>query len=269
MRNSEGEKAKLKKEELEGVTCLNDEKRKLAEKAKKKDGQLMRYLKAEIDREKKIKKFKKRQEENEKNLKKFMKVKNKELKHMENDRYKDNQNVFERQKLAEQLYSSYDPEMKSKSKPEINTSNPELNNKSLSKEKKEKNKSKIETLNQQIKDFEKKNEEYKQKITDMFELKDKKEIKKLIKERKEKMKNEDNSKNIKSVELIKQKLNNLEEKFEIEKFRREMALMKNMDTFHQKINKYLIYKEKKEEKIKNAILKYEQNREKKKIKETK
>ena len=240
MRNSEGEKAKLKKEELEGVTCLNDEKRKLAEKAKKKDGQLMRYLKAEIDREKKIKKFKKRQEENEKNLKKFMKVKNKELKHMENDRYKDNQNVFERQKLAEQLYSSYDPEMKSKSKPEINTSNPELNNKSLSKEKKEKNKSKIETLNQQIKDFEKKNEEYKQKITDMFELKDKKEIKKLIKERKEKMKNEDNSKSIKSVELIKQKLNNLEEKFEIEKFRREMALMKNMDTFHQKINKYLI-----------------------------
>ena len=77
MRNSEGEKAKLKKEELEGVTCLNDEKRKLAEKAKKKDGQLMRYLKAEIDREKKIKKFKKRQEENEKNLKKFKKIKKK------------------------------------------------------------------------------------------------------------------------------------------------------------------------------------------------
>ena len=36
MRNSAGEKAKLKKEELEGVTCLNDEKKKLAEKAKKK-----------------------------------------------------------------------------------------------------------------------------------------------------------------------------------------------------------------------------------------
>ena len=31
-----------------------------------------------------------------------MKEKNKELKHMENDRNKDNKNVFERQKLAEQ-----------------------------------------------------------------------------------------------------------------------------------------------------------------------
>ena len=66
-----------------------------------------------------------------------------------------------------------------------NEDNPYIIN---NKEKKEKNKSKIETLNQQIKDFEKKNEEYKQKITDMFELKDKKEIKKLIKERKEKKK---------------------------------------------------------------------------------
>ena len=257
MRNSVGEKAKINKKELEEVTCLNDEKKRLMEKAKKKDGQLMRYLKVEIDREKKIKQLKDVQKLKQKNLKKFMKVKNKELKQMENDRYKDNQNVYERQKLVQKLFSSYDPE---NANPKLNVSNSDPNKKKLAKDK---SKSKIDTLNEQIKEYEKKNQEYKEKITNMFELKDKEEIDKLLKERKEKMKSEDNSKKIKSVELIKQKLSNLEEKFEIEKYRREMALMKNMNTFQDKINKYLIYKETKEAKIKNTMLKNEQDREKK------
>ena len=41
-------------------------------------------------------------------------------------------------------------------------------------------KSKIEKLKTQIKDYEKKNEEFKQKIVNMFELKDEKEIKQII-----------------------------------------------------------------------------------------
>ena len=64
-----GKKAELKKEDLDKIKCLKDEKQKLKEKAQKKDGQLMRYLRAEIEREKKIKMFKKKQEENEKNKK--------------------------------------------------------------------------------------------------------------------------------------------------------------------------------------------------------
>ena len=93
MRDSMGQKAEIKKEDLDQVTCLREEKQKLMKKAEKKDGQLMRYLKAEIEREKKIKMFQKRQKQNEKNLKKFNNVKNKELKVIENDRYKDNQNI--------------------------------------------------------------------------------------------------------------------------------------------------------------------------------
>ena len=73
MRDSMGQKAEIKKEDLDQVTCLREEKQKLMKKAEKKDGQLMRYLKAEIEREKKIKMFQKRQKQNENNLKKFNK----------------------------------------------------------------------------------------------------------------------------------------------------------------------------------------------------
>ena len=94
----------------------------------------------------------------------------------------------------------------------------------------------------------------------MFELKDKEEIKKLVKK---KNYQDDNSKKLKSTELMKQKMNKLEEKFEIEKYRRETALMKSMDLYQNKINKILLYQEGKEEKIKKALLENEKKREEK------
>ena len=271
MRDSKGQKAEIKKEDLEGVTCLKDEKEKLLKKAEKKDGQLMRYLKAEIEREKKIKMFKKKQEETDKQLKKFNNIKNKKLKIIENDRYKDNQNVYERQKLIQKFFSQNEIEMNqannlydlnidsnylSASYGNIKT-NPNVNKKLL---KKDKSESKIDSLKKQIKDYEKKNEEFRQKIVNMFELKDKTEIKKLISKNK---KPEDNSEKLKSTDFITKKLNKMEDKFEVEKYRREMALINNMDNYQNKINKLLLYREEKEEKIKNAKIKQEKEREKK------
>ena len=271
MRDSKGQKAEIKKEDLEGVTCLKDEKEKLLKKAEKKDGQLMRYLKAEIEREKKIKMFKKKQEETDKQLKKFNNIKNKKLKIIENDRYKDNQNIYERQKLIQKFFSQNEIEMNqannlydlnidsnylSASYGNIKT-NPNVNKKPL---KKDKSESKIDSLKKQIKDYEKKNEEFRQKIVNMFELKDKKEIKKLISKNK---KPEDNSEKLKSTDFITKKLNKMEDKFEVEKYRREMALINNMDNYQNKINKLLLYREEKEEKIKNAKIKQEKEREKK------
>ena len=271
MRDSKGQKAEIKKEDLEGVTCLKDEKEKLLKKAEKKDGQLMRYLKAEIEREKKIKMFKKKQEETDKQLKKFNNIKNKKLKIIENDRYKDNQNIYERQKLIQKFFSQNEIEMNqannlydlnidsnylSASYGNIKT-NPNVNKKLL---KKDKSESKIDSLKKQIKDYEKKNEEFRQKIVNMFELKDKTEIKKLISKNK---KPEDNSEKLKSTDFITKKLNKMEDKFEVEKYRREMALINNMDNYQNKINKLLLYREEKEEKIKNAKIKQEQEREKK------
>ena len=271
MRDSKGQKAEIKKEDLEGVTCLKDEKEKLLKKAEKKDGQLMRYLKAEIEREKKIKMFKKKQEETDKQLKKFNNIKNKKLKIIENDRYKDNQNIYERQKLIQKFFSQNEIEMNqannlydlnidsnylSASYGNIKT-NPNVNKKLL---KKDKSESKIDSLKKQIKDYEKKNEEFRQKIVNMFELKDKTEIKKLISKNK---KPEDNSEKLKSTDFITKKLNKMEDKFEVEKYRREMALINNMDNYQNKINKLLLYREEKEEKIKNAKIKQEKEREKK------
>ena len=271
MRDSKGQKAEIKKEDLEGVTCLKDEKEKLLKKAEKKDGQLMRYLKAEIEREKKIKMFKKKQEETDKQLKKFNNIKNKKLKIIENDRYKDNQNIYERQKLIQKFFSQNEIEMNqannlydlnidsnylSASYGNIKT-NPNVNKKPL---KKDKSESKIDSLKKQIKDYEKKNEEFRQKIVNMFELKDKTEIKKLISKNK---KPEDNSEKLKSTDFITKKLNKIEDKFEVEKYRREMALINNMDNYQNKINKLLLYREEKEEKIKNAKIKQEKEREKK------
>ena len=273
MRDSAGQKTEFKKEDLEGVTCLKEEKRKLIEKAEKKDGQLMRYLKAEIEREKKIKMFKKRQKENEKNLKKFTTLKNKQLKVIENDRYRDNQNIYERQKLIQKFFSQNELDLKanninslnlntnlSASVPNVKTT-PNLNNQTITKRlPKEKNESKIDTLKKQIKDYEKKNEEFKQKIVNMFELKEKDEIKKIIEKNKQP---DNNSQKMKSTDFIKKKLNKIEEQFEVEKYRREMALMKNMNNYQTKINKILLYREEKEEKIKNTKINNEKEREKK------
>jgi len=104
MRDSMGKKAEIKKEEIDSYKCIVDERKKLLEKTQKKDDQLMCYLKAELDREKKIKKFKDKQKAYEKNMKIFNKLKNKEMKNIENDRYKDNQNIYERQKLMQKYF---------------------------------------------------------------------------------------------------------------------------------------------------------------------
>ena len=118
----------------------------------------------------------------------------------------------------------------------------------------------METLKKQIQDYEKKNEEFKQKIVNMFELKDKDEIKQIIKKNK---KPENNSQKMKSTDYIKKKLGKIEDQFEVEKYRREMALMNNMNNYQNKINKILLYREKKEERIKNTRKNNEIEREKK------
>lgn len=274
MRDSMGKKSEIKKEDLDKVTCLRDEKDKLIKKAEKKDGQLMRYLKAEIEREKKIKSFKKKENEKQKNFEKFKELKDKKLKSIENDRYKDSQNIFERQKLKEKFFSQNDIDLTTQNLnmminnnmsvshgKMMNMNNMKINYPvDLKKLKKDKSESKIEALKKQIKDYEKKNEEFKQKIVNMFELKDKNEIKKLINKNK---KPEDNSEKINSTAYIQKKLDKIEDQFEVEKYRREMALIKNQDLFQKKINKILLYREEKEEKIKKAKIKVEKDREKK------
>ena len=215
----------------------------------------MRYLKVQLDRAKKLKKVKAKLEEKEKRIENFMKVKNKGRKIMENERYQDHQGVYERQKIYEKMLENYDQKVFLSKKQQQEKHN--FNTLSNDKIGLEKSKSKMEELKGQIKEYERKNIEYQQKINDLFSLKDKNEINKKVKER---IENKDKKDDLSTSFSMKKKFNDMEEKLEIEKFRRENALMENMKNFQDKINHYLEKNEKKEEKIKNAIMKAEKER---------
>ena len=264
MNNSNGKQSQMTKEDIDSITCIKNEKNKLEKKNEKKDEQLMRYLKVELERAQKIRKVKDKLNEKDKKIQKFMKVKDKGMKRMENDRYKDHQDVYERQKIYEKMLSNYDQKIYLSKQQQLEQYRT-LNLNKISSE----TSKKMEELNKQIEDYERKNQEYKEKITNLFDLKEKEEIDKKIKERLEKKELNDSSQKIEtSSNLIKKKLNNLEEKLEIEKYRRENALMQSMNKFQDKINTLLEKKEKKEKKIQNAILKAEKEKEEKMMKRT-
>ena len=242
MNSNNGNKALITREDLDNITCLKKEKSKLEKKMEQKDDYLMRLLKGELTREKKIQKVKKKINEKEKRLKQFLKDKNENIKIIENERYQYKQDVYERQKLYEKMMANYEKKIVMTKKQQQELSK----NKALNKEK-------IDELKEQINEYEKKNEEIKQKISDMFDLKDKE---REIKEKKF---------DIDKPDMGKRKLVDLEEKLELERFRRENALMTNLNNFENKINNILEKKEEKEKKIKRTIQAAEKKREEKRV----
>ena len=257
MNNSNGKKTEITKQYLDKF--LKKDKIKLVKKSESKDDHLMRYLKVELDRVQKIKKVKEKLNEKDQKLIQFIKIKNKGRKNMESERYKDNQNVHERQLLYEKMLSNYDQKVfLSKEQQKEQNKNYNLNKISME------NSKKLEELNKQIQDYERKNNEYKQKISNIFELNDKEEIKKKITERLERKENMETPIKIEtSSYLMKKKICDLEEKLEIEKYRRENALMTNMNKYQDKINTYFVKNEEKEKKRQSALLKAEKEKEKK------
>ena len=264
LNNSNGKKSEITKDSLSQLPCIQTEKRKLDKKVETKDDHFMRYLKVQLNNAKKIKEAKEKIELKDKNIENFLKIKNKGKKIMDNERYQDQQGINERKKIYEQM--SEDFEKLYLCKKQLN----EKNNIGLSTDKEalKKSKDKIEELKEQIKEYEKKNLENKQKITDLFELKDSKEMNKKIIERVEREREKiDNKKDdMPKTFLMKKKLDDMEEKLEIEKYKRERALMNNMNFFQNKINKYLAENEKKENNIKKAMLIAEKEKEERNIK---
>ena len=244
LNNRDGSKTLITRDDLSKITCLQDEKEKLGKKTEQKEEHLVRFLKNELNREKKLQHLKKKINEKEKKINKFLKNKNEGIKLIENGRYQDNQDIYERQKLYEKMTVNYEKKvyMTKKQQQEQNKS-------------KTTNSDKLEELKEKIDEYERKNDEYKQKISNMFDLKEKQEEneKKII-EKKFDPKNPD---------LGTRKLIDMEEKFELERYRRENALMSNMNKFQNKINNILEKKEKKEKKIKKTIEEAEKKREEK------
>ena len=262
MNDSKGmKKTEITKQELSEFPCLKDEKKKLDKKAETKDDHFMRYLKVQLDNAKKIKKVKDKIEQKDKNIENFLKIKNKGKKIIDNERYQDQQVIIERKKIYEKMSADFDQKLYLLKKQKEEKNNMDL---STDKAAQKKNKNKIKELKEQIKEYENKNLKYQQKITDLFELKDSKEMNLKIKERvdrkKEKTENKKEEKIPNSLRM-KKKLDDMEEKLEIEKYKREKALMNNMNNFQEKINKYLADNEKKENHFKKAMIEADKERE--------
>ena len=244
MQDKNGNNAELTKEDLNKITCLKNEKNMLDKKNEMKEDAMLKYLKSEIMREKKIQLVKKRINLKEKKLSNFLKERNEGIKIIENERYHDKMDIYKRQKLYEKMLYNYDKKIYTTKKQQQE----QIRSKTLDTEK-------LLELNEQIRDFERKNNEYKRKIENIFDLKEKQEMedKKLVEKKFD----------IHKPDLGLRKIADLEKKIELERFRRENALINNVNKFQNKINNILVKKEEKEKKILKTKESEEKKREEK------
>ena len=244
MRDKLGNNAELTKEELDQITCLKNEKNILDKKNEMKEEAMMKYLKSEIIREKKIQLVKNKINKKQKKISNFLKERDEGIKLIENERYHDQMDIYKRQKLYEKMLSNYDQKIYTTKKQQQE----QTRSKTLNQEK-------ISELNEKIKDYERKNNDYKRKIESIFDLKEKQEM--------EEKKISGKKFNMHKPDLGIRKLADLERKLELERFRRENALINNVNKFQDKINDILVKKEKKEKNILKTMESAEKKREEK------
>jgi hypothetical protein len=215
LRHYEGINTAVKKDELENVTCLNKEKSILEKKMEERESFLKNILKSEIMKENQIRQIKEKINKKEDKINEFIQEKKDGKKFLENERYKDLKDREEKKKL-------YDKMMKNIGL-QVNFSCKNYKNKLINKEKNEE-------LKEQINNFEKKNELYKKKITQIFDL--------------------DNNDNKFKISLPKaydnktpdernKKLLEIEDKHDMEIIKRENAFLNRLNIMQNKINDYI------------------------------
>jgi len=189
-----------------------------------------------------------------------MKKDNNEL--MKENIKQDHNDVYQRKILYNELLNSYEHKVfLQKIEKEREKNYEEIKKEEYldpkEKEKKEKKAlMKLNELRNQIQEHEKKEKENRQRLTNLFQFEDK------IKEIEQKKNNTKTDEQLNTYEMAQKKVEDLEEKFILQKYRREMALIKNMDRFQRKINVLTTKNEQKEEKIKLALIKAKEDREK-------
>ena len=240
LRHYEGINTSVKKEELENVTCLNKEKSILEKKMEERESFLKNILKSEIMKENQIRQIKEKINKKEDKINEFIQEKKDGKKFLENERYKDLKDREEKKKL-------YDKMMKNIGL-QVNFSCKNYKNKLINKEKNEE-------LKEQINNFEKKNELYKKKITQIFDLdsNDNKFKISLPKAYDNKTPDERNK-----------KLLEIEDKHEMDIIKRENAFLNRLNIMQNKIHDYIEKKEKKDNRIKQSLEKRNKIREEKK-----
>ena len=251
MNNKNGNQCSISKNDLKKITCLQNEKMKLEKKLEEQEDFLSKILKSELIQEQKLMRIKEKMEKREKRYKQFLKEKNDGLKYIENERYKDQIDIHERQKLYEKILSNYNKKING-----IKKQNSQIKKKNNSNGENNKNEEKIENIKLHIKDYEIINKKYKQKLNEMFDLNYNREPKQT--EPVVKRSELSNSK-------FGRKIIEMEEKYEIDKIKRESALMSHISQYQKKINGFLAKKDEKEHNIKERMKNIEKKREENRI----
>ena len=284
MKNTRGEKFQITKEELEDISCLKqlkdkNKKRKKEEKQEEKqdengdekkednsqgqkgknetktdqEDQLRRILYRELNQVKKTTELKEKLEQKQKRIEDFKNTKKNNIGLIISARSKDHNDVYQRKLLCNEMLTSHENKLYFKKKQRERNYDTLIANEK-DEERRKKLLFKKYELERQIEDYEKKEKNNLKKINDLFEL--------------EKNENkitspQETEENKTSKELMQKKFDTLEEKFQIEKYRRETALLRSIDRRQNKINLLIEQNEEKEEKTKKALQKAKEDREKK------
>ena len=236
-KNCEGKNSSISKDELNNVTCLNKEKSILEKKMEENDFFLKNIIKSEIMKENHLRQIKQKLNKKEEKINEFIQDKREGIKFLENERYKDFRDKEEKKKL-------YDKMMKNIGR-QINITDKSYHINNLAKKEKD------EELKEQINNYEKKNELYKKKITQIF---DNDKIKISL------PKGYEN----KTSDERQRKLIEIEDKHEMDIIKRENVFLNRFNIMQNKINDYMEKKEKKNNRIKQSLEKRDKIREEKK-----
>ena len=236
-KNCEGKNSSISKDELNNVTCLNKEKSILEKKMEENDFFLKNIIKSEIMKENHLRQIKQKLNKKEEKINEFIQDKREGIKFLENERYKDFRDKEEKKKL-------YDKMMKNIGL-QINITDKSYHINNLTKKEKD------EELKEQINNYEKKNELYKKKITQIF---DNDKIKISL------PKGYEN----KTSDERQRKLIEIEDKHEMDIIKRENVFLNRFNIMQNKINDYMEKKEKKNNRIKQSLEKRDKIREEKK-----
>ena len=236
-KNCEGKNSSISKDELNNVTCLNKEKSILEKKMEENDFFLKNIIKSEIMKENHLRQIKQKLNKKEEKINEFIQDKREGIKFLENERYKDFRDKEEKKKLYDKMMKNIGLQIY------ITDKSYHINN--LAKKEKD------EELKEQINNYEKKNELYKKKITQIF---DNDKIKISL------PKGYEN----KTSDERQRKLIEIEDKHEMDIIKRENVFLNRFNIMQNKINDYMEKKEKKNNRIKQSLEKRDKIREEKK-----
>ena len=250
MNHYEGINSSVKKDELDKVTSLNLEKYRIERNKENSEQFLANFLKSEIIKENQIRKVKEKINKKEEKINEFINDRKESIKLLENERYKDFKDRNEKQKLYDKIMLNFGHKIHM-SDLKINSINLESQHRKLN----NMEKNKREELKEQISNYEKRNADYKKKISQIFDLNETDKIKITL------PKAYDN----KPPDERQKKILEIEDKYEMEIIKRENVFLNRLNIMQNKINDYMEKKEQKDNRIKQSIEKRDKIREEKRI----